>query len=63
MSIGLCKVHVAVHIKVEETTAVGYLQLKRRVRIVYRGLGRAFVVNKNRDLEENNFFVAFGLVC
>jgi hypothetical protein len=35
----------------------------RRVRIVYRGLGRAFVVHKNRDLEENNFFAALGLVC
>ncbi len=27
----------------------------RRVRIVYRGLGRAFVVHKNRDLEGNTF--------
>ncbi len=35
--------------------------LCRRVRIVYRGLGRAFVVHKNRDLEENNFFAALGL--
>jgi hypothetical protein len=32
MSIGLCKVHVAVHIKVEETTAVGYPQLKNHTR-------------------------------
>ncbi len=35
----------------------------RRVRIVYRGLGRAFVVHKNRDLEGNNFLAALGLVC
>ncbi len=35
----------------------------RRVRIVYRGLGRAFVVHKNRDLEVNNFLGALGLVC
>jgi hypothetical protein len=34
----------------------------RRVRIVYRGLGRAFVVHKNRDLEENTFLAALGLV-
>jgi hypothetical protein len=26
----------------------------RRVKIVYRGLGRAFVVHKNRDLEGNS---------
>jgi hypothetical protein len=36
---------------------------ERRVRIVYRGLGRAFVVHKNRDLEGNNFLAALGLVC
>ncbi len=35
----------------------------RRVRIVYRGLGRAFVVHMNRDLEVNNFLTALGLVC
>jgi hypothetical protein len=41
-----------------------YLQSSaRRVRIVYRGLGRAFVVNKNRDLEGKNFLAALGLVC
>jgi hypothetical protein len=34
-----------------------------RVRIVYRGLGRAFVVHKNRDLDGNNFLAALGLVC
>ncbi len=33
------------------------------MRIVYRGLGRAFVVHKNRDLEGNNFLAALGLVC
>jgi hypothetical protein len=36
--------------------------LDRRVIIVYRALGRAFVVHKNRDLERNNFFAALGLV-
>jgi hypothetical protein len=36
---------------------------ERRVRIVYRGLGRAFVVHKNRDLEGNIFLAALGLVC
>ncbi len=35
---------------------------KRRVNIVYRALGRAFVVHKNRDLEGNNFLAALGLV-
>jgi hypothetical protein len=34
----------------------------RRVRIVYRGLGRAFVVHKNRDLEGSDFLAALGLV-
>jgi hypothetical protein len=33
------------------------------MRIVYRGLGSAFIVHKNRDLEGNNFFAALGLVC
>jgi hypothetical protein len=37
--------------------------LSPRVRIVYRGLCRAFVVHKNRDLEGNNFLAALGLVC
>ncbi len=32
------------------------------MRIVYRGLGRAFVVRENRDLEGNNFLAALGLV-
>jgi hypothetical protein len=33
------------------------------VGIVYRWLGRAFIVYKNRDLEGNNFLAALGLVC
>jgi hypothetical protein len=31
--------------------------------MVYRGLGRAFVVHKNRDLAGKNFLEALGLVC
>ena len=38
------------------------LAQNRRVTI-YRRLGRAFVVHKNRDLEGNNFLAALGLVC
>jgi hypothetical protein len=38
----------------------------RRVRIVYRGLGRAFLVHKNRDLEGKTFsrhLVLYSYVC
>jgi hypothetical protein len=40
---------------------IEHLERDRRVRIVYRGLGIAFVVRENRDLEGNNFLAALGL--
>ncbi len=38
-----------------------WVPLHRRVRIGYRGLGRAFVVHKNRELEGNHFLAVLGL--